>query len=323
MATLSILLTGCSNKTESVTPTTNATGASNVSSLLVNHTAATSAPTGSKTTVPVSSEIKSASTTPLVVLTAQEIATNSIVATGKMNSLKLSMDFAMSFTMPSEGATVTMSVQQTATGSVNIPDKQMDMVMNMVMEIPNQGTQNMAAEIYLIDGWMYMKANVPGVGDQCTKMKLTDELWAMQSKFSSMTDFLKSPIGLELTGSEKINGIDCYILNIVPDVTSLTNWIENQMQPGQTGINLSGLDMSKILQNFTVKEWVAKDSFLVIKQQVGIKLDMSSLASGSASGADQMKIDMNATLTYYDYGKPVNIQLPPEALNAPETTLPQ
>jgi len=318
-----ILLAGCSKNTETAILTTTATNASNVSSLSVNHPTATSVLSGSTVIVSVSPTITSASTTPSKEFTDQEIAANSISATAKMNSFKFDIDSSMSFTLPTEGTTTTMSMKQTATSAVNISEKQMDIAMNMVMEIPNQGTQNVTAEIYLVDGWMYMKANVPGVGDQWTKMKLTDELWAMQSKFSSMTDFLKSPVGLESTGSEKINGIDCYVLNVVPDIASLTSWMESQIQSGQTGIDLNGLDMSKILQNFTVKEWIAKDSFLVVKQQIGIKLDMSSLDSGNSIGANQMKMEMNVTLTFYDYGKPVIIQLPPEALNAKETTLPQ
>ncbi len=321
VATLSFLLTGCSKNPASTTPIINSTNVSAISSATNQSTAAV--PAGSTVTSLASDKTTTATTNPPKVLTAEEIATNSIVATGKMNSLKFNMDFSMSFTLLMEDVPVTMTMQQTATSSVNIPDMKMGMIMDMVMEIPNQGTQNMAAEIYLTDGWMYMKANVPGVGDQWTKMKLTEELWAMQSKLSNMTDFLMSPVGLELSGSEKINGIECYVLNVVPDIASLTSWMEGQMQSGQTGIDLSGFDMSKILDNFTVKEWIAKDSYLVIKQQIGIKLDMASLDTGNSTSVDQMKMDMSATITYYDYGKPVTIELPPEALNATETVLPQ
>lgn len=254
---------------------------------------------------------------------SQEIATNSVIANQKVASVKVGMEFFMSFTMPSGNGTNTMMMQETATSAVNIPDKLMDMAVSMTIEIPNEGKQSMSGEIYLIDGWMYANPIAPTANNQWTKLKLTDELWAMQSQLLGMSDFLKSPVGLELLGNENINGVDCYVLSVIPNVSSLTSWMEGQMQAGQTSVDLSKIDISKMLQNYTIKEWIAKDSYLPSKLQIGIKMDGASLESSGYSSAAQMNMEMNATFMYYDYGKTVNIQLPPEALNATEITMPE
>ena len=213
-----------------------------------------------------------------------------------------------------------MTMQQTAVSSVNIAERKMAMVFSGVMEIPNQPKQNVSGAMYSIDGWFYMKASVPGVADQWTKMKLTDELWAAQSRLSSLTGFLKDAVALDLTGSERVGGVDCYVLSISPGMNSLSNWIAGQAQSGQSGVSLSGTDVSKVLQGVTLKEWIAKDSLLPVKQQIAIKLDMASMASGQTGSASQMKMDMSATLNFHDYGQAVSIQLPPEALNAKDLT---
>lgn len=252
-------------------------------------------------------------------VTPQEIAANSLAATLKMDSVSFDMDFAMSLAFPSDGQVRSMNMQYTATSSVNIPLKQMDMDLDMTMDVPEQGTQNMSASMYSMDGWLYMKTAVPVLGDQWTKMQLTDELWAAQSQFSSMTDFLDAPINVELIRSEKVGGVDCYVLDITPDVNTLADWMAGEMQSGQAAPDLGGFDLSSMSQILAVKQWVAKDTYLPVRQQVHIKFDSSSLP-GTASG---MSMDMSVSLDYHDYGKPVTIQLPPEALNATEIPMQQ
>ena len=247
------------------------------------------------------------------VATAQEVADGALKASQEIKSFKFDMDFAMSFTMPAGNETRTMTMLETGTGSVNVPQREMGLAMNLSMDIPNQVRQNGTAEIYLVDGWMYMKASAAGAGDQWTKMRLTDELWAAQSRFSSMTDLLRSPISLETLGSEMVAGVDCYVLNITPNMTSLADWVAGQAQAGQDGGGSFGADMSKTFQNFAVKEWIAKDSLLPARQTVVIGMDTTT--EGATSG---MKLDMSVTLSFHDYGKVVSIQLPPEALNAKE-----
>lgn len=75
------------------------------------------------------------------------------------------------------------------------------------------------------------------------------------------------------------------------------------MQSDQIYVDLNSVEISRILQNFTVKERIAKDSYLLVRQQIGINLDMSSLEPDSLSGTTQMNMEMNATLIYYDFGK--------------------
>ena len=154
-------------------------------------------------------------------------------------------------------------------------------------------------------------------------MALTDEMWSAESQISSMSDFLTNNVNLELVGTEIVNGVDCYVFSINPDMKSLISWIEGQMQSEQANVNLNDADFSQMLKDFTVKEWVAKDSYLPVKQQISVTLNMPSIQTTSSTPSAPMSMDLNATLTYSDYGQQIYVQLPPEALNAKEITLPQ
>ncbi len=308
LTTIAFLLTGCNQASPSTPSFTTTT--SSLESVAPSSITSTAMGSTAKAIALTPSPVVSASST------ADEIAAKSITAIAKIQSFKFSMDFAMSSDFPIGGQTSTMTIQQTATGSVDILNKEVAMNADMGLEIPSQAQQNVSAAIYIENGWIYTGTTMTGGVEQWSKMDLTDDRWAAQSQISSLTGFLNSPISLDLVGSENVNGTDCYILSINPDANSLTSWMQGQMQSEQASINLNSTDLSQMLQDFTVKEWIAKDSYLPVKQQIGVNLNTSAIQTTDSADSTQMNVNMNATLTYSDYGKPVSIQLPPGAANA-------
>lgn len=307
-----LLFAACANDTSSVKPT-------DIQSPTTHNSAN---PSGTESVI--QTPVVSTTTARPVETTAEGITLNVMAAIQDMKCFKYDMEFSMSLTMPFEGTIKTMTMKNTAMSSVDLISKKMVSVIDMTLEMPGESPQQMTGEIYLMDGWMYMKAAVPGGGDQWTKMKLTDSLWAAQSQFTNMTDFLKTPTDLEIAGSENIDGVDCYVINIVPDTEALMNWTMGQMQAMQGQSSLQGMDLSKILEGFLVKEWIAKDSFSIVRQQIDLSLDMASVMPTSpTNSASQMSMEMSALLNYHDYGEQVDIQLPTEAVTAREMVVEQ
>jgi hypothetical protein len=244
-------------------------------------------------------------------LTASEVAMRSASVSQSVKSLAFDMDFCMSLGLPGMG---TMTMRETGTGWLNLSERQMDINMDMTMDMPGRGKQNANGEVIATDGWLYMKAAAVGSPEQWTRMRLTEEMWAAQSRFASLTDFLKTPISVEAAGQEVVGGIDCYVLAITPDTAALSNWVASQAQSGQSGAGIGTADLSARLTNFTVKEWVAKDSHLPVKAVVSIKMDPSSSQDADAA------MEMSVSMVFHDYGKTVRITLPAEALSARELT---
>jgi hypothetical protein len=274
-------------------------------------------------TQPISSGSPLPSAIQLRSLTAQEIAINSMNTIKSIKTFKFDMEFIMVFGSDSAGQINSMNMKQSGTAAIDIPDKKMAMTMNMVMDMPDKNQQNMTADIYTSDHWLYMKANVPGMGDQWTKMELTDEVWEKQSQISNMTDFLKSPINLELIDSEKVRDIDCYVVNITPDQETLAKWMTEQSQNGQNGLNMNNQNLSQSFNNFILKEWISKDNFFPVRMQIMMEFDNNSgspEATPNSLSQMKMKMNMNSTIDYYDFNKTLTIQLPAEALNAQDIT---
>ena len=167
-----------------------------------------------------------------------------------------------------------------------------------------------------------MRIGLPQGGEQWMKMKLNNELWTAQNQLSQQIEFLKTAIEVTLLGSEKVDGVDCYVLQIKPNMEALTKWVlsQQQQQSGIGGIDLSKLDLAKLFKTISIKEWIAKDTYPPpVKAAMDVVLEMLPEDVGAtAEDFEKMTMDMKGPVKYYDYNKPVTIELPQEALNAQE-----
>jgi hypothetical protein len=134
---------------------------------------------------------------------------------------------------------------------------------NVNIDIPGAGKQDISMGMYIVNGWMYMRIGLPQGGEQWMKMKLNNELWTAQNQLSQQIEFLKTAIEVTLLGSEKVDGVDCYVLQIKPNMEALTKWVlsQQQQQSGIGGIDLSKLDLAKLFKTISIKEWIAKDTY--------------------------------------------------------------
>ena len=84
-------------------------------------------------------------------------------------------------------------------------------------------------------------------------------------------------------------------------------------------MDFSQFDLGDLFQEMKVTQWVAKDSYQVLKTDVYVLMQMLPEDVG-ATGADfdKMLMGMNMTMRLYDYNQPVSIVVPAEALDAPE-----
>ena len=84
----------------------------------------------------------------------------------------------------------------------------------------------------------------------------------------------------------------------------------------QGGPDLGGVDLASTLKAVTIKEWVAKGSYLPQKVEIDatFTLDGTALGIGQSSMTEQIK----STASYRNFNQPLSIVLPPEALAATE-----
>ena len=67
-----------------------------------------------------------------------------------------------------------------------------------------------------------------------------------------------------------------------------------------------------------MKEWIAKDTYLLVKAEIEIAMEVDPEAMGIPGGDGEIAMDMTISMLVYDYNEPVSIELPPGAEDAVE-----
>lgn len=235
----------------------------------------------------------------------------------------VSFDMGVPMTVEAEGgdAPGTMTVDMSGTGFIDIINQAMRMTMEADMSIPGAGPQVINAEIYVLEGWMYTGMDIPGLDEQWVKTALTEQMWQQQDQVEQYVELLATAVDIDYKGTETVNGVECYVFEIEPDMDNLTEVLSQETSTLGL-INLSGLDLAELYQELSVKEWLAKDSYLLQRAEVELVMEVRPGDVG-ATGDDfeKMTIDIGMTMRFYDYDQPFTVVLPPEALAAEEVPI--
>ncbi len=250
-------------------------------------------------------------------VSAREIANNVILAYPEVDTYRMDMDFTMTMIVDADTAQMQVDVTGNATGTVNAPAREMQYTMDMTADIPEQGEQSITQDVYISGGYLYM--NTSGAGaDGWNKMELSDELWESEDQLKQQVEFLEKALDITYAGEETVDGVDCYILKIKPDMAALFDWVMSQQQDLFSGVDTSQFNLAKMFKQFSIKEWVTKDNSLPVKSEIQMTMEISPQDMGA--GVDEtgkITLVMQAEAKYHNYNEPVTIKVPQEALNAP------
>ena len=127
---------------------------------------------------------------------------------------------------------------------------------------------------------------------------------------------------MEVVGSDKVDGVDCYRLEVHPDDDTGYG-----IMVGQIGsvdfrflfmINLTELFINGSEMDWTV--WIAEDTYLPVRSQINTKYmataDMMAVSPGDL-GDLRLDFETDEVRRFYDYNVPLVIAPPGEAMNAP------
>ena len=113
--------------------------------------------------------------------------------------------------------------------------------------------------------------------------------------------------------------MDCYVVELTElDIEQL--W-ELAMQQG----SLTGQEMipeintdliEEIFRDFSMKQWIAKDTFLLAKAVIIMSMELTPEAMGVPGEEGSVEMDMTMIMVATGYNQPVSIELPAAAANA-------
>jgi hypothetical protein len=240
-----------------------------------------------------------------------------------ISTYQFDMDMNIDATTISEGKSLDGIIAMGFSGVVDIDNSQLSMDMNMGMTAIGEDETELSMGMYLVDNFMYMMTDIPGMGSMWTKSEIPVVDWKDFDQVEPQIELLVDAIQVNVLGSEMINGIDCYVLEIIPDMEQL--WKITMQQSGVAGEEiLPGISkefIQDIFQDFSVKQWVAKDTYFLLKAELDMTMEITAEAMSLTEDDGFMIMDITMDLVVYDYNQPVSIVLPPEAEEAIEFPL--
>ena len=250
---------------------------------------------------------------------AQEIIGAVAESMSDMKTYQFQSDMLMSATGEAGCESFEMSMDMTFSGAVDIENRQMGADITMWMEVPGQGDMDMGMAMYVVDGMAYTKVDFFGE-DMWMKSTVTDEMWG---EMSQTVDMIEPYVGLleaaqvRVTGIENVGGVDCYVLEVTPDMDQLWQLAMQQVEATDMGMSVptEGL-ISEMFRDFSVKQWVSKETFLVHKVVIDMSMELTPDAMGLPDEDGILRMDIAMYLTVHDYNQPVSIILPAGAASA-------
>jgi hypothetical protein len=172
-----------------------------------------------------------------------------------------------------------------------------------------------SGERYLINGWQY------GFGKSWSKSPMIANQWDFENEIYWPIKLINSAVKVSLTGTHIIDGNECYVLKIVPDLETLTDWAASL--DVNFGRIFRGPGTRKEFLNITYKSgtyevWISKNNYFIMKVVFQPHFEGIITYDGRRDITPyNFTEDFNILSNYSDYDQPFLIEVPPEASNAP------
>jgi len=250
-----------------------------------------------------------------------QLAAESLLATKNTSSLKINMD--LTTTTSVDGGAETAEMAMKAQAVFDTPQNQMMMSAEMTTKSGTTAIQTTAFDLYVLSDYVYIKANIPELGEQWIKTQITNDILDSfdANSMQEEMDVLQNPASIEWVGYGTTRNVDCYIIKIIPNSDYLRQYAQQQLSD-RFEINWDKVqDMSSIYKKISYNVWIAKDTKLVQKMEISTVIELSSdFAKSNDISFKTATTEISGSLEMYDYNTSVTINLPEEASNAIEVS---
>lgn len=271
---------------------------------------------------------------------AQEIINNVIEAQDDIRAYEFELDMSLDATGEINGETIELTIGVAKNAALDLDNKNMKMVETVNCAIPGEDTIKNTVEGYCVDNMVYTMSTEMGQEPEWEKEELSEPDWQQMVQHTFFFDHqieLLQTAEVKVLETEKLEGVDCYVLQLFPDVAQLWQTIMQQTLLGAVGLPMSEeLEgaLKETASNFTVKQWVAKDTHFLMKEDIDMAIELPFEALGLfvislglfpeklvfIEGEEQMTADITLSCLIYNYNKSISIELPPETEQpAPES----
>jgi len=249
----------------------------------------------------------------------EQILADSVNIVNTADSYNIFMDFDVSMDMEGGGEEGSMDMGIIMDGAYDQKDMDMYLTMDMSMSMDlgyDKGSEEMTMEMYLVDDYLYMYME-----GEWMKMPATEEALAMYdiNLFEEQMAPLESSGELKFLKYETIDGAECYVIELIPDIAAIMDLLGEQGL-GELGLSLDDIGVVRdMLDKLSYICWIEKDTGYMKKVKTQLRMKITGDAFRDIAGVSgELIMDMTAMIEISGYNEPVNINLPAEAENAME-----
>ena len=231
---------------------------------------------------------------------AQEIVDGVVESLDVIKTYQFDMDMTMDMAVEAEGETVEIAMVIGGSSALDLENRQMMVDMTTSMAMLGEDEAEMGMEMYLIGSMMYMFMEIPGMGPMWVKSEMPEGTWEeMTEQMSGLEGYvgLLEVAEVEVIGSERVRGIDCYVLEVTPDMEEL--W-QLAMQQAELAGEMPPFT-EEMFRSFSVKQWVAKDTYFLARAEIDMAVELTPEAMGLPEEEGVVTMDMAIGLLCYDY----------------------
>ena len=256
--------------------------------------------------------------------TGDELISKVFMAMSGVDSYKEQMDITMQIYLEAdeftEEAPFTMDVAVDSTINYDVVNEEMEM--NMEFDIATEGedmTMKMAMVIYLVDGMLYTMMDIPMAPAEWTKSEVPEDYWDEMDYIEMQLDLLEAA-EIEVLGKELKDSVECYMIQITPDMEKLFELMMDQTQTAFGEFSASEFEqISEMFKSYSVKMWVEKETSLIVYAALEMYIEATPEMMGVYDEEGFMSINATMNMKFFNYNQPVEIVLPPEAEDAEES----
>ena len=259
---------------------------------------------------------------------AQEIVSGVIGSLDDISTYQFDMDMTMEAAGEAEGEAFEMTMTMGISGALDVENRQVGLDMTMNTALPGEDEMDIVMEMYLIGNMAYMMMDEPETGPMWMKQEISETDWEELSEQLSEQIAMTEPqiellqtAQVKVIGSEKVRGVDCYVLQLTPDMEQLWQLVMQQTAvAGEEMLpDVAEEFLQEMFRSFSVKQWVAKDTYFLTKTKIDMAMELTAEAMGFPEEGE-ITMDIGMIYLEYNHNQPVSIVLPPEAEEAAEMT---
>jgi hypothetical protein len=252
---------------------------------------------------------------------AQEIVSYAVDSLDDIKTSQFEMNMTMAMAGEAEGETFEATMVMDSNGTLDLENGRMGMDITMNVATPGEDKIEMAVATYLLDDFVYMMMDLPEVGPMWMKLEMPEVAWEEMNQVESQIGLLEAS-QVKIIGSETIDGIDCYVLQLTPDMEQLWQVVMQQAEvAGEEIVDIQREFLEEVFRSSSVKQWIAKDTYFLTKAQIDMVAELTPEALGSPQEEGLVTMEIALDLLFYNYNQSVSIVLPPEAVEAIEVPI--